>query len=362
MPKALIAMSGGVDSSVAAYLTRQMGYDCMGATMRFFDSDILHTGVSGCCSLDDSEDARSVARKLEMPFHVFNSKADFAEKVIGDFIRCYEAGLTPNPCIQCNRHLKFDHFLRRALILGCEKIVTGHYARISYDPDSGRWLLKKALDGSKDQSYVLYCLTQEQLSHTLLPLGEMTKEQARTIAEEQGLITARKKDSQDICFVPDGDYVAFMEHYTGKHYQPGDYLDLNGKIVGKHRGAVCYTLGQRKGLNLAMGTPVYVCAKDMQKNTVTIGPNEALFATTLLATDFNWISMEALPEPMRVTARARYNQKEQPATVYPEENGFVRVVFDQPQRAMTPGQAVVLYDGDLVVGGGTIREVLPNAK
>lgn len=362
MAKALIAMSGGVDSSVAAYLTRQMGYDCMGATMRFFDSDILHTGVSGCCSLDDSEDARSVARKLEMPFHVFNSKADFAEKVIGDFIRCYEAGLTPNPCIQCNRHLKFDHFLRRALILGCEKIVTGHYARISYDPDSGRWLLKKALDGSKDQSYVLYCLTQEQLSHTLLPLGEMTKEQARTIAEEQGLITARKKDSQDICFVPDGDYVAFMEHYTGKHYQSGDYLDLNGKIVGKHRGAVCYTLGQRKGLNLAMGTPVYVCAKDMQKNTVTVGPNEALFATTLLATDFNWISMEILPEPMRVTARARYNQKEQPATVYPEENGFVRVVFDQPQRAMTPGQAVVLYDGDLVVGGGTIREVLPNTK
>ena len=362
MPKALIAMSGGVDSSVAAYLTKQMGFDCMGATMRFFDSDILHTGVSGCCSLDDSEDARSVARKLNMPFHVFNAKADFAEKVIGDFISCYEAGLTPNPCIQCNRHLKFDHFLRRAQILGCKKIVTGHYARISFDENTGRWLLRKAMDSSKDQSYVLYCLTQEQLSHTLLPLGEMTKEQARSIAEEQGLITARKKDSQDICFVPDGDYVAFMEHYTGKHYAPGDYLDLNGKVVGRHRGAVCYTLGQRKGLNLAMGTPVYVCAKDMQKNTVTVGPNEALFATTLRANDFNWIPFPALTEPLRVTARARYNQKEQPATVYPEENGFVKVVFDQPQRAMTPGQAVVLYDGDLVVGGGTIREVMLNAE
>ena len=358
MPKALIAMSGGVDSSVAAYLTRQMGYDCMGATMRFFDSDILHTGVSGCCSLDDSEDARSVARKLEMPFHVFNSKADFAEKVIGDFIRCYEAGLTPNPCIQCNRHLKFDHFLRRALILGCEKIVTGHYARISYDPDSGRWLLKKALDSSKDQSYVLYCLTQEQLSRTLLPLGDLSKEEARAIAQQQGFINARKKDSQDICFVPDGDYVAFMEHYMGKRYEPGDFLDESGKVVGRHRGAVCYTLGQRKGLGLAMGAPVYVCGKDMQKNTVTVGPNESLFATTLRASHWNWIPFPRLTEPLRVTARARYNQKEQPATVYPEDDGFARVVFDQPQRAMTPGQAVVLYDGDLVVGGGTIREIL----
>ena len=358
MPKALIAMSGGVDSSAAAYLTKAMGYDCMGATMRLFDSEILHTGVSGCCSLDDAEDARSVARKLDMPFHVFNSKADFAEKVIGDFVRSYEAGLTPNPCIQCNRHLKFDHFLRRAQILGCDKIVTGHYARIHFDAESGRWLLRKALDSRKDQSYVLYCLTQEQLSCTLLPLGEMTKEEARAIAEAQGLITARKKDSQDICFVPDGDYVAFMEHYTGKHYEPGDFLDLDGNVVGRHRGSVCYTLGQRKGLGLAMGAPVYVCGKDMTRNTVTVGPNEALFATALRANDFNWIPFPTLTEPMRVTARARYNQKEQPATVYPEENGFFRVVFDQPQRAMTPGQAVVLYHGDLVVGGGTITEIL----
>ena len=360
--KALIAMSGGVDSSAAAWLVKQMGYECMGATMRMFDNDILPNGSSACCSLDDVEDARSVARKMGMPFHVINAKAEFAEHVIGDFIRTYEEGETPNPCINCNRHLKFDFFLRRAQILGCDKIATGHYARIEFDEVSNRWLLKKAADASKDQSYVLYCLTQEQLSHTLLPLGGLTKEQSRAIAEEQGFLNARKRDSQDICFVPDGDYVAFMEHYTGKQYAPGAFLDLDGKTVGQHRGAVCYTLGQRKGLGLAMGAPVYVCGKDMEKNTVTVGPSEALFATTLLAKDFNWIAIENLKVPLAVTARARYNQKEQPATVYPEENGLVKVVFDQPQRAMTPGQAVVLYLGDLVLGGGTIHEVLKNAE
>jgi tRNA-specific 2-thiouridylase len=358
MAKALIAMSGGVDSSAAAWLTQQAGYECMDATMRMFDNDILPAGSSTCCSLDDTEDARSVARKLGFPFHVINTKAEFAQRVIGDFIDTYERGETPNPCINCNRHLKFDFFLRRAQILGCDKIVTGHYARIEYDEKSNRWLLKKASDAAKDQSYVLYCLTQEQLSHTLLPLGTLTKNEARAIAEEQGFLNARKRDSQDICFVPDGDYVAFMEHYTGKQYAPGDFLDAAGHVVGQHRGAVCYTLGQRKGLGLAMGAPVYVCAKDMAQNTVTVGPNEALFATTLLARDFNWIAVEKLTEPTAVTARARYNQKEQPATVYPEENGLVKVVFDAPQRAMTPGQAVVLYLGDTVLGGGTISQVL----
>ena len=358
MAKALIAMSGGVDSSAAAWLAGQAGYECMGATMRMFDNDILPGGMSTCCSLDDVEDARAVARKMGMPFHVINAKAEFAQCVIDDFVETYERGETPNPCINCNRHLKFDLFLRRAQILGCDKIVTGHYARIECNKETGRWLLKKAADASKDQSYVLYCLTQEQLSHTLLPLGELTKEQARAIALEQGFLNARKRDSQDICFVPDGDYVAFMEHYTGKTYAPGDFLDLKGKVVGQHRGAVCYTLGQRKGLGLAMGAPVYVCAKDMEKNTVTVGPNEALFATGLLARDFNWIAVSELKEPLEVTARARYNQKEQPATVYPEENGLVKVVFHQPQRAMTPGQAVVLYQGDTVLGGGTISQIL----
>ena len=355
---AMVAMSGGVDSSVAAFLTLQAGYNCMGATIRMFDNADVGIENSTCCSLDDVEDARAVATRLGMHFHVMNGRDAFARHVIGDFIETYESGATPNPCIQCNRHLKFDLFLRKAQVLGCEKIVTGHYARVRFDEASGRYQLCKALDTSKDQSYVLYCLTQEQLSHTLLPLGELTKEQVRAIAEEQGFINARKKDSQDICFIPDGDYVAFMERYTGKTYTPGNFLDETGRVVGRHRGAVCYTLGQRKGLGLAMGQPVYVCGKDMQANTVTVGPNESLFATTLLARDFNWISLPGLDAPMEVTARARYNQKEQPATVYPEENGLVKVVFREPQRAITPGQAVVLYDGDVVVGGGTICKVL----
>ena len=356
--RALIAMSGGVDSSVAAFLTLQAGYDCIGAMMRLFDNSILDAGQeSSCCSLDDAEDARSVARRMGFPFYVFNSRADFEEKVISKFIRCYECGATPNPCIDCNRYLKFDHLLRRALELGCDCIVTGHYARIRRDEASGRYLLYRAADLSKDQSYVLACLTQHQLSHTRFPLGEMTKAEARAIAEEQGFINARKHDSQDICFVPDGDYVAFMERYTGKHYAPGDFLDLQGNVVGKHCGAVSYTLGQRKGLGLAMGAPVYVCAKDMEKNTVTVGPNEALFSRTLTASEWNWIPFPVLTEPLRVSAKARYNQPPQPATVYPGEDGDARVVFDEPQRALTPGQAVVLYDGDLVVGGGTITSV-----
>ena len=241
--------------------------------------------------------------------------------------------------------------------LGCDYVVTGHYARIRKDEETGRFLLYKATDLSKDQSYVLYSLSQEQLSHTMFPLGEMSKAEARAIAEAQGFVNARKHDSQDICFVPDGDYVAFMERYTGKYYEPGDFLDLQGKVVGRHKGAVSYTLGQRKGLGLAMGAPVYVCAKDMEKNTVTVGPNEALFSTTLRANDWNWFPFPDLSEPLRVSAKARYNQQPQSATVYPEDDGFARVLFDEPQRALTPGQAVVLYDGDLVVGGGTITSV-----
>ena len=357
--KALIAMSGGVDSSVAAYLTQKAGFDCIGAMMRLFDNNILgENQESSCCSLDDAEDARSVARRLGFPFYVFNSKADFEEKVIAKFIRCYECGATPNPCIDCNRHLKFDHLMRRAMELGCSHVVTGHYARIRRDETTGRYLLYKAKDLSKDQSYVLYSLTQEQLAHTLFPLGEMSKTDARAIAEEQGFINARKHDSQDICFVPDGDYVAFMERYTGKHYEGGDFLDLEGNVVGRHKGAVSYTLGQRKGLGLAMGAPVYVCGKDMARNTVTVGPNEVLFSPALLANDWNWFPFPELTAPLRVSAKARYNQQPQPATVYPEANGCARVVFDEPQRALTPGQAVVLYDGELVIGGGTITEII----
>ena len=352
---ALIGMSGGVDSSVAAYLTQQEGFSCIGATMRLYANQ-AEEPESTCCSLDDVEDARSVAYRLGMPFYVFNFSADFQKRVMDAFVRCYETGLTPNPCIECNRHLKFDRFLRRARELGCDYIVTGHYARIT--EAQGRFLLRKAVDEAKDQTYFLYTLTQEQLAHTRFPLGDLTKAQAREIAQAQGFINARKRDSQDICFVPDGDYKAFLERYTGKAYAPGDYLDLKGSVVGRHAGAVGYTLGQRKGLGIAMGAPVYVCGKDMQKNTVTVGPNEALFRKALRADDLNWIAFDTPPSPIRVKAKARSRMTEQPATVYPEDNGSVRVEFDEPQRAITPGQAIVFYDGDTVIGGGTITEVL----
>ncbi len=356
--KALIAMSGGVDSSVAAYLMQQLGYTCMGVTMQLYNNEMIGTQGKTCCSLDDVEDARAVAFRLGMPYYVFNFRDDFEEKVIRKFVACYECGATPNPCIDCNRYLKFEHLLHRAQVLGCDYIVTGHYARITRDETTGRYLLHKATHAEKDQSYVLYSLTQEQLAHIQFPLGELPKTEVRAIAEQQGFINARKHDSQDICFVPDGDYVAFMERYTGKSYPQGDFLDLSGKVVGKHQGAVGYTIGQRKGLGLAMGAPVYVCSKDMEKNTVTVGPNEALFSKTLRAKDWNWFPFETLTQPIRCKAKARYRQQEQPATVYPEENGFARVEFDEPQRAITAGQAVVLYDGDTVIGGGTITERL----
>ena len=348
MKKALIAMSGGVDSSVAAYLMQQQGFLCGGAIMRLWEAS-SPTAIS---------DARAVADRLSMEFHVLDAADDFKKLVVEYFIHSYEAGLTPNPCIQCNRHLKFTYFLDKALELGYEYIATGHYAQIRQDEKTGRFLLCKAKDEAKDQSYFLSCLSQHQLAHTQFPLGGLTKDEARNIAQEQGFINARKKDSQDICFVPDGDYVAFMKRYTGKEYPGGDYLDLNGKVVGKHCGAVCYTLGQRKGLGIALGAPVYVCSKDMEANTVTVGPESALFATTLLANDWNWFPFENLTEPIRVMAKARYRHIPQPATVYPMEDGTAKVVFDAPQRAMTPGQTVALYDGDIVVGGGIITHVL----
>lgn len=356
--KALIAMSGGVDSSVAAFQMKKAGYDCAGAMMKMFSNDILGTDQeSSCCSLDDTEDARSVAYRLGLPFYVFNAADPFRCQVMDRFVAEYEAGLTPNPCIACNRHLKFDHFLQKALTLGFDCIATGHYAQIRQDPNTGRFLLCKAADAAKDQSYFLACLTQEQLSHVCFPLGALSKTEVRSIAEDQGFLNAKKRDSQDICFVPDGDYMAFLERYTGKAYPSGDFLDRDGNTLGKHKGAVAYTLGQRKGLGLAMGAPVYVCGKNMEANTVTVGPNEALFHRALAANDWVWFPFPALTQPLRVTAKARSRMTEQPATVFPEENGFARVVFDEPQRAMTPGQAVVLYDGDIVIGGGTIWEV-----
>ncbi len=344
---ALVAMSGGVDSSVAAFLAQQAGYHCTGATMLLADQNI-----------QAAYDAAAVAGRLGMEHQIYDFSESFQDLVIDPFIACYEQGGTPNPCILCNRYIKFGALLCVALETECDRIVTGHYARIRFDEVTGRYLLYKAADAAKDQTYFLSCLSQEQLAHTLLPLGELTKAQVREIAQQQGFQNARKRDSQDICFIPDGDYLDFMECYTGKHYPAGDFLDLQGNVVGKHKGAVGYTLGQRKGLGLAMGTPVYVCSKDMEKNTVTVGPEEALYATTLIAENWQWFPFPALTAPIRVTAKARYRHKEQPATVYPLENGQAKVVFDAPQRAMTPGQTVTLYQGDMVVGGGIITAVL----
>lgn len=344
--RALIAMSGGVDSSVAAHLAMQAGYECLGATMQLLPCQ------------DSSADAKNVADRLGIPFLSLDFQGEFCREVMDEFVADYESGLTPNPCVVCNQKLKFGHLLDAAQNLGCDYIVSGHYARIFRDENTGRWLLGKAVDASKDQSYFLYGLTQEQLSHILFPLGELTKTEAREIAQAQGFVNAHKKDSQDICFIPDGDYLSFMCRHTGKTYAPGNFLDQNGKIVGRHKGAVGYTLGQRKGLGLAMGQPVYVCNKNMEDNTVTVGPNECLMHRTLRARDWFWHTIPELNAPLPVLAKARSRMTEQPATVYPEENGFARVEFDEPQRAITPGQAVVLYDGDLVVAGGTITEVI----
>ena len=343
--KALIAMSGGVDSSVAAYLASRDGFSCIGATMQ------LHPSNDGESQIND---ARSVAQRLDIPFYTLDLREEFRCEVMDHFVQSYEDGLTPNPCVICNQKLKFGHLLDAAIELGCDYVVTGHYARIAQDPETGRYYLRKALDEAKDQSYFLACIAPDQLSHIRFPLGGLTKEQVRQIALEQGFLNAQKRDSQDICFIPDGDYASFLRRYTDKVYPTGNFLDLQGKVVGQHSGAVDYTLGQRKGLGLALGQPGYVCQKDMQANTVTVGPNSALFSDTLIAKDWHWFCFDELTAPLRVTAKARSRHIPQAATVYPLEDGMAKVVFDTPQRALTPGQAVVLYDGDLVLGGGTI--------
>lgn len=353
MRKALIAMSGGVDSSLAAKMIKDEGYDCVGCTMKLYDNeDAELSNGHTCCSLDDVEDARSVAYKIGIPYYVFNFKDGFRENVINRFVEEYEAGRTPNPCIDCNRYMKFDKLFERAMTLGCEYVVTGHYARI--EEENGIYYLKKAVDDTKDQSYVLYSMTQEQLSHTMFPLGNMQKSQVRRLAEENSFINADKPDSQDICFVPDGDYASFLERYTKKNYEPGSFVDVEGNVLGTHNGTIRYTIGQRKGLGIAFGKPMYVKHIDAENNTVTLAEDSDLYDDKLTAMDFNWISGQAPTKAIKCHAKIRYRQKEQPATAYPMPEGKVEIVFDQPQRAITPGQAVVLYDGDIVLGGGRI--------
>lgn len=354
--KVMVAMSGGVDSSVAAALMLEQGYGVSGVTLRLFDNgDIgVNDSTRTCCSLDDVEDARSVAYKLGIEHFVFNFGPTFQQEVIARFAQGYEKGLTPNPCIDCNRYIKFGKLLQRARILERDMIATGHYVQRAYDPGSGRYLLKKAADPTKDQTYVLYMLTQDEIAHTLFPLGGMKKEQARQIAEEKGLINARKPDSQDICFVKDGDYAGFLTNVMGVPAKEGDFVYKDGTTLGRHKGIIHYTIGQRKGLGISYEHPIFVLGKDPETNVVTLGENEDLFSNRLVADDINWIACAAPQSSINVTAKARYSQKEAKAVVHPLSATKALVEFEEKQRAITPGQAVVFYDGDTVVGGGTI--------
>lgn len=352
MKKAVIAMSGGVDSSVAALLAKEAGLSCIGATMKLFDNgDVDISRENSCCTLEDAEDARSVAASLGMEHYVFNFSGLFREAVIEHFISDYENGRTPNPCIDCNRHLKFDKLYLRARELGYDYVVTGHYARIV--EENGRFLLKKAVDASKDQSYVLYSLTRDQLAHTLFPLGGLEKSRVREIAEQHGFVNAKKHDSQDICFVQNGHYTDFIRQYTGKDYPAGDYIGENGEPLGRHKGIINYTIGQHKGLGISTDIPLYVKSIDPDANTVTLSPSEGLFTRRVTAGNINLISVDKIDTPMRVCAKIRYRQDAQPATVI-QVGDTLCAEFDEPQRAVTRGQALVLYDGDTVVGGGTI--------
>lgn len=354
--KVMVAMSGGVDSSVAALLLQQQNYELCGATLRLFTNDDIgeNDKTRTCCSLDDVEDARSVAYKLGFDHYVFNFGDQFKKDVIDRFAKGYIKGETPNPCIDCNRYIKFGKMLERAILLDCNYIATGHYVKREYDSVSDRYLLKKATDNTKDQTYVLYGMTQHELKHTLFPMGDMVKQNARKLAEQYNLINARKPDSQDICFVKDGDYAGFLERVMGVKSCKGSFVDTDGNFIAQHKGIIHYTIGQRKGLGISYKHPLYVVNKDQIKNIVTLGKNEDLFSNTLTATDLNFIAIDGLTASMKVKAKARYSQKESTAIIHPIADDKVLVEFEEKQRAITPGQAVVFYSDDIVIGGGTI--------
>ncbi len=345
-------MSGGVDSSVAALLTRQAGYGCIGCTMHLFRNEDVGVTERTCCSADDAMDAKSICMRLGFPHYVFNFTREFSDKIIRKFVDSYFAGATPNPCIDCNRYMKFGKLYERAQALGCEYVVTGHYACIVNE--NGRYYLKKALDETKDQSYVLYTLTQAQLAHTLFPLGELTKAQVRAIAAENGFLNASKPDSQDICFVPNGDYAAVIEAFSGRKSPPGDFVDEHGNVLGRHRGIIHYTVGQRKGLGVSAGAPLFVTGVDPAANTVTLTRGEGLFTDTVTVKDVVLSAVDRLETPTRVEAKIRYRHTPAPATAVQTDEDTLLIRFDTPQRAVTKGQAAVLYAGDTVLGGGTI--------
>lgn len=353
--KVVVGMSGGVDSSVAAYLLKEQGYDVIGVTMRLWQEDDKReeTGKE-CCSLSAVEDARRVADQLNIPFYVMNFGKDFKRDVVDYFVEEYLQGRTPNPCIACNRYVKWEALLKRSLEIGADYIATGHYARITRR-ENGRYAIANSVTTAKDQTYALYNLTQEQLSHTLMPVGEYTKEEIRAIAEKIGLRVAKKPDSQEICFIPDHDYAGFIERMAGKEVPGGgNFVTTEGEILGSHKGITHYTIGQRKGLNLAMGKPVFVTEIRPDTNEVVIGGAEDVFCREFVADHMNYMGVSQIEDGMRFLTKIRYAHKGAMAALYKMGEDKVRFVFDEPQRAITPGQAVVFYEEDCIAGGGTI--------
>lgn len=356
--KVVIGMSGGVDSSVGAYLLKQSGYDVMGVTMQIWQDEALEVVEEngGCCGLSAVDDARRIALQLEIPYYVMNFKTEFKEKVIDYFVDEYLRGRTPNPCIACNRYVKWESLFSKSLAIGADYIATGHYAQIIQLPNE-RFTLKKSVTEAKDQTYALYNLTQHQLSHTLMPVGQYTKDQIRKIAGEISLRVANKPDSQEICFIPDHDYARFIEESVQRELPEGDFVDIRGNVIGRHKGIIHYTVGQRKGLNLSLGHPVFVVAIRPEKNEVVIGDSDEVYADQLYADTLNFMSIPKLEGTMRVQAKIRYNHRGSACTIQMTGDDELLCIFDEPQRAITPGQAVVFYDGDIVVGGGTIQKI-----
>jgi tRNA-specific 2-thiouridylase len=354
--KVVVGMSGGVDSSVAAWLLKEQGYDVIGVTMQIWqdEDNVTQEENGGCCGLSAVDDARRVAWDLGVPYYVMNFKEEFKSQVIDYFVEEYQRGRTPNPCIACNRYVKWESLLKRSLDIGADYIATGHYAQIDRLPN-GRYALKKSVTAAKDQTYALYNLTQDQLACTLMPVGAYSKDQIRAIADQINLNVAHKPDSQEICFIPDHDYAGFIEESAGERAPEGNFVDLDGQVIGRHKGITHYTVGQRKGLNLSLGYPVFVVEIRPDTNEVVIGTGEDVYSDNLRAGHLNWMAVDGLHgEEMEVMAKIRYSHKGAPCTIKEVEDGVVECRFEEPQRAITPGQAVVFYQGEYVVGGGTI--------